>query len=237
MEKFLLIIGLPRSGTTILTAMIDSHPEVELFYEPFIHVPNSYKISDPNLFVKTLGSSFKISLNPKTKIFGIKEVVMLNNIKKIDGLLENFSKTIQISLVWIVRNPINTSISLIEKIGGSSSKHVVSMMVNSADRSFKELKSLTQKYRGLTVSYEALVENPEFLMGKIMNFLDLDFQEKQYDEEKLKKIRGDEKVSKNSVLLNRVFNDKRISSNQEYGIKQSSSILFSHEIYEKRIVE
>lgn len=35
MKKIIAIVGLPRSGTTLLTAILDSHPEIECWYEIF----------------------------------------------------------------------------------------------------------------------------------------------------------------------------------------------------------
>ena len=34
-ERFLGVVGLPRSGTTLLTALLDAHPAIALYYEPF----------------------------------------------------------------------------------------------------------------------------------------------------------------------------------------------------------
>ena len=49
-EKFVCLLGLPRSGTTIATAIIDAHSAVEMFYEPW----NSSRKTPPPIFKNPL---------------------------------------------------------------------------------------------------------------------------------------------------------------------------------------
>jgi hypothetical protein len=225
-EKFVCLLGLPRSGTTIATAIIDAHSAVEMFYEPW----NSSRKSPPPIFenpldfIKTMREKFGSRPRPDVSAVGFKETA--THYKSLEWsklTLEAMNKHCQCQLIIVIREPIHAYLSKIEgakKYWGhhdfTATEDRYKDFVRQAMDAYDFMNRLSSIYNTIIFDYDALILSPEYVVTKIMNFMNLKFENEQLnynDAIQLAKIMGDPEfiskcqkgigISEESIILRR----------------------------------
>lgn len=189
----LLILGSPRSGTTLLSAMIGCHPDVALLNED-IHgasltifskkikgvklcVPNQIELNQ-TLWMKLedlVVNVFQLLLNPVRSFLGLR-VPIRRGMKSKYSIRDYQKKTERLIVLGIVRNPYDSIKSIIGR-GQQTRK--------TAEYRWKRLIEVlyqlsTEKNTDselLIVEFDKLVTEPVELMKKLLPLLECDFNE------------------------------------------------------------
>jgi len=209
-EKFLVLLGLPRSGTTMATAMFDVHPDIAAWFEPWHarqkQVPQPYQSVED--FVKQYKEQFNTELSDKKNLMLKETSTHIEAINWSEESIENIKKSnpdIDVKVIWLIRDINHAYLSRVHtarkhwghpdmKIDTDSFKE----FVNFAYKGFKEIENVVGKYNSCMLSYEKLVTNPKETMQKVMEFLGLELHPNQleyYKHFKIHKSAGDPEVS------------------------------------------
>ncbi len=189
-EKIIFILGLPRSGTSLIEQIISSHSKVHGCGElDFIHkivrtnfynqgvLDNSMLSNLDNTKIKRLAKSyldFVQKFEPKSKVFTDKAPLNFAWIGIIKILLPN-SKIIHCS-----RNAKDNILSLYKN--DFDDRLNFSYDFNDLEVFYKEYLSLMKFWKNkfknqiYEANYEKFLENPEDEIKKLLNFCDLDYE-------------------------------------------------------------
>ena len=169
-ETKLLILGAPRSGTTLLTGMIGAHPQVAMLCEDRafsmrhliskrvvgnkLCIPNQIDL-EPSLLAR-VGARFGYT------VFKQKSVV------SIQGYLEDEA----VKMITLIRTPQAIVSSIMKR-----SDHPFEEAAQRWKRSVEIIADLREKEpeRTLLISFENLVRDPESIVRSTCNFIDLHY--------------------------------------------------------------
>jgi len=178
-DKFVAIVGLPRSGTTLLAALLDAHPRVCLYYEPWNASPKGRPpvLASPDTFAEWMEGRFHIRIGPHQRITGFKETTILPEstawaIATIDAI----AAVCPMHVIWIFRDPM---LCLLSKIEGARkwwgypdsavTRNSVLGYLRETEASLRALESVATRHRGLLVRYESLVGDPAATLTELMS--------------------------------------------------------------------
>jgi len=209
-KEFVVLLGLPRSGTTMTTAMFDVHPDIAAWFEPW----NARKKQFPEPF-KSIDDYINQYKNLPKKRLENKKILMFKetstHIEAIDWSeksienIKKFNPDVNIKIIWLIRDINHVYLSRVHtarkhwghpemKIDTDSFKKYIDF----AYKGFKEIEKVVNKYNSCLLSYEKLVTNPRDTMQKVMEFLGLELHPNQleyYKHFKVHKSAGDPEVS------------------------------------------
>ncbi|MBR8827335.1 MAG: sulfotransferase domain-containing protein [Gomphosphaeria aponina SAG 52.96 = DSM 107014] len=210
-KNFICLLGLPRSGTTIATALIDAHQAVEMFYEPW----NSSKNNPPPIyenplqFKRKMREKYSTKPNPEAEVVGFKETSEHQaSLEWSKQTLKQMEKHCECLLLFLVRDPIHAYLSRVEgarkywnhpdaEATEAGYKNYTKRIIEV----YKYIGEMAKNYKTIIFDYDALVESPGNVLPNIMSFMGLEFEESQlnfYEREVEKnKIMGDPEVGKN----------------------------------------
>lgn len=189
--KFVAVVGLPRSGTTLLTALIDAHSEAGLYFEPF----NSRKKARPAVpedlagFLRTMAASFGYELDAAVSVAGFKETTILpESTAWAVATTDAVARAVPAEVVWIVRHPIHCLLSKIEAArehwgfpdAAFTRESLEGFLVETAP-SLAALEDLVARHPSSLVAYDSLVADPAAVLGALMPRLGLEFDPVQLD--------------------------------------------------------
>jgi hypothetical protein len=197
-NRAMYVVGFPRSGTTLLAAMLDRHskicvPPESRFYEEidwntseknrFIQLSNSIRLKDFSLDENELSTISKIP-NKYQAFRAILEVAKEKLAKEficekspihmnyISELIKNDKDA---KIVVIVRDPRDVILSL-KKVDWAHS----SVFRHSCEWKYRINKMRQIKSQNiLVIKYEELINNTEVSLKKVMHFLDIEFEKEQ----------------------------------------------------------
>jgi hypothetical protein len=203
-EKFVCLLGLPRSGTTLATTILDAHPAVELFYEPW----NSSKIIPPPVYenplifqnkmrekhtsnlmllLKKIRKKFSPIPDSDASVVGFKETSLHQEaLEWSKSTLASMDKHCECLLLIIVRENIHAYLSKVAgakkywnqpnaKVTEDGFKDFVLQSINS----YRFMGELAKIYKTIVFDYDALVLSPEKVVASIMEFLGLTYANHQ----------------------------------------------------------
>ena len=208
----IIIGGCGRSGTTLLLSILASHRNIHVIKdETYCFTSNFLRIRSFKNYIKfkKKGKKCWIEKTPK-------------NITYFDKIYKLFDK--KIKLIHIVRNPLDVIHS---QHPNSTKKFYVPLS------RWKKDVGLAKKFENicLTVKFETLLDNFNFEIKKILNFLNLPFDERllkyykftpiktdiAWGKNKIKSINQIQKKRKyNKQLLNTLKNDKTANKLMKY---------------------
>jgi hypothetical protein len=205
-QKIIIILGLPRSGTTLAAAIFDAHDETVVCYEPWNR--SKEEQLGPRLNPQQLADFYKQRLPTTATTFVIKETsVEIDALTWISSFIEYNCDQYPIKVIWTIRNFSHSYLSLMERgrEWWGNQKMAISIAsynnwLTNALRATDFISHLFKASPGLIYSYEALVDNPQSVIRKLMKTCDLAYSEKliNYFEHVTKKnIHGDMNIQKN----------------------------------------
>ncbi|MHA1124023.1 MAG: sulfotransferase family protein [Candidatus Heimdallarchaeota archaeon] len=201
LQYFLLFIGTPRAGTTLVGSLLDAHFNVIISNE--LNITNSYldyyKFNKRKIYSSILSHSVDMAKKKireeerekhhydynvmgqgrfsKLLVIGDKKAMktsedLFNRPELLQKIREAFPP---LKFLHVIRNPYDNIISMI--------KHFDLTREQAIDKYLKlneiteELKKQFDQNECLVVYYEKLLENPEVELVKIMSFLELELTE------------------------------------------------------------
>ena len=114
-KYFLSVLGPSRSGTTVLTAIIDSHPNIEIAFEPFASQSRENNILEPyeniDRFLQDMNSKYACQYNSQ-EVVGMKNTTgPQGETDWVKSTLSSFSNQINTKIVIIIRDPVESYLS------------------------------------------------------------------------------------------------------------------------------
>ena len=204
-QQIVIILGLPRSGTTLAAAIFDAHDETVVCYEPW-NRSKKEKLG-PRLSPQQVADYYKQPVPSTATTFVIKETsVSIHALTWISSFIEYNCDEYPIKVIWTVRKFSHSYLSLVER--GRDWWGNQNMTINIASynrwltnalRATDLISHLFKASPGLIFSYEALVDNPQNLIKKLMETCDLAYSEKlinYFEHVSRKNIRGDINIQK-----------------------------------------
>jgi hypothetical protein len=184
-ERFVAVVGLPRSGTTVLTALLDAHPRLCLYYEPW----NASRKDPPpvpadlDALLGWLAARFGFAPDPQARVVGLKETTILpGSTRWAVATVDRIAAQHPTSVIWIHRDPI---LCLLSKLDGArkwwgnpdarfSEARLVAYLRETGP-ALQALRALAERHRGQLVRYEALACTPGRLLPALMAGLGTSF--------------------------------------------------------------
>ncbi len=215
-ERFVVVTGLPRSGTTVLAAQLDAHSELELFFEPY----NAHKNAPPAIaesvlrFREQMAALYGLRRRGAVRATGFKETTISpESIAWMEAAAAAAARECPVHVVWIVRDPVHVALSLVDgarKWWGHQDMRFdaesFTRFLQGSERSLARLCPFFERYGGSLISYEALAEEPEALLARLMPELGLRFEARQLHYHEVgnqeRKVMGDLGVARQPQPMN-----------------------------------
>jgi hypothetical protein len=170
---YLLIIGAPRSGTTLLASMIGAHSDVAMLIEDRTFAIK--KLTGKKVLSNKLCIPHQTEIKKKASLFSryMQKIGFLKNYPTSKFSIEDYLQLEDLKILSIIRNG-NDIIDSIMKRG----KKTQQIALKRWSRSIEMILYLSNNYPLQTaiISYEDLVTQPEKMLKKISLFLDIKFQ-------------------------------------------------------------
>lgn len=188
MRKHLLIIGAPRSGTTLLAAMVSKHTEITILFEDFNFAAK--KILSKKIVGNKLCIPHQIEINNKRKKLKSMVINLLTRINMLHNILEkekyplsffsieDYLELENSKIIAILRRG-NDVIESIMKRGGKKYEIALHRWL----RAIEIIHELYSKYpdRVLLIRFENLVQKPEKTLQKTCRFIGVEYQKQMLE--------------------------------------------------------
>ena len=188
------LIGFPRSGTTLLDTILRSHPEIDVLEEkPLI---NSVEQIIKSKFKYSLDELYKLSMDDLDFLRNHYLEILQNNCdnKNAKTLIDKFPfQTVCLPLINLLfpnskiifthRNPYDTVLSCFQQSFEPNNAMANFLSIESASRIYDLTMSIWMDYKEklkmnyITSKYEDLIEDFDKSILKILNFLDVSWDE------------------------------------------------------------
>jgi hypothetical protein len=207
-ERFAAVLGLPRSGTTLLTALLDEHPALCLYFEPFNASPKNRPpvANSADEFRSWMKRRFAIAAPKTANVIGFKETTTnADTTRWALDTVSRLSATCDVTVIWIQRDPIHCLLSKLEgarKWWGYPDAHLSRESLESflldTQKSYDDIEALLTNHGGWVVRYEALVRDPSAILETLMpavgekfDPVQLGYHSRQLPAELRRKVMGD----------------------------------------------
>jgi SAM-dependent methyltransferase len=201
------ILGLPRSGTTVFTAVLDAHKDVVSIYEPWNANKNNVTkglVIDTDWLLTEAG---KLDSSASTLV--IKETALDRAYgENLSAVLSDAVPPISHHLLILLRNPFHCFLSEIEARKTWWGEQHLEASLATFDRwsersidAFRRMARLATLHSSSYVFYEACVSEPQQTFAAVMRTMGLQFGEQQIQVTKnadLSRIRGDISMVENA---------------------------------------
>jgi hypothetical protein len=205
LDQVIGLIGLPRSGTTVITSFLAVHSEVNAVYEPW----NASKNDETSCRVRTIDGfvrRFAPEMEGKTTLL-IKETSTRRDYPEALGdVLETVRPPLKRRLIVPLRNPFHVFLSEYEarrKWHGDADLALSAMVFDQwAEKTLRSMKLIAQmarRFGAVFLSYECFVEKRRVRMA-LMTELGLTYEPAQDAYERHVRrggLRGDRSICKN----------------------------------------
>ena len=198
LRRLIGLIGLARSGTTMLCSMLGVHSQIAAVYEPFN--ANKKQELPPRLGIDRFFAEFPTQMNQK-EILLVKETgTQLAFLDRTADLLRSVAPPLTTDLIVLLRNPLHCFLSMLDGRkkwwGGPHEVSVETFQAWALQnlRALTKLLEIAREFNAVLVSYERMVEDPAGLFPQLMRELGLSFEERQLSFEKhvdRRQVRGD----------------------------------------------
>lgn len=175
----LLILGSPRSGTSLLAAMLASHTQISVLFEEFWGGAGSIlakrykgvKLCIPNQI--ELRYHWTIIDYVLARIPKLRSMTPLFKSALSKYSIEDYVLNNELKIVSIVRDKESVVSSMLNR-----TKYTPKLAKSEWSRSIEIMHTLYEKYpdRMILVKFNSLVESPEQTAKALSDFLDIDFE-------------------------------------------------------------
>ena len=233
-ERLVGVVGLPRSGTTMFSAVLDAHRDVVSIYEPWNASKN--KVAPAAITAASLTAEAE-SQSPQASVLVIKETTLdpaypVNLLRVLDEAQPPLSR----HLLLLLRNPFHCFLSEIEGRqkwwGEADLKPDIDAFERWAERtlqSYRQMLHLGAKAPGSFVFYESCVSNPIPTFGRVMQQIGLPFTPDQLSittNSDLRRVRGDVSLVENARDVSDASVEKRAADLERLRGSLAQSPLF-----------
>jgi hypothetical protein len=205
-EKLVGVISLPRSGSTLLASIFSVHPKINTVYEPW-NARKSFLMD--NICVHSFYNVLPGTYEENKNVLLVKETTTKPwYLQRMKRLLDSTDSVCSRKFIVLLRNPFHIYFSEIEarvKWWGSPeaaiSIETFDVWAFGSIRSIFRMLALAERYDGLLVSYECLVANPNDSIVRLMDYLEVPLDERQFNFQHhmdMSKVHGDPKMSDSS---------------------------------------
>ena len=202
-KTVIAVLGIPRSGLTLLTALLGSNSQTSAWFLPY----STRKNLGIELFTdyKSIESQYKkafpesISLNDTIVIS--ESTADTESIEFIINSFKNLSENgVKTKFIWLIRDINHCYLSQNEaahKYWGDTSDPLTEesylQYLRFARDGYKQLVQLMSGKEHIIVSYHNLISEPELITQKLMNFFNLTLEQRQFSYENFSqlKVAGD----------------------------------------------
>ena len=202
LHKIIGLVGLPRSGTTLLSSILAVHPRIEAVYEPWNRGVNDVlQQARPDIRLDEFITQFAGSIGGKDVLLVKETATHLTYLDNVARLLRAAAPAIDTDLIVVWRDPFHVFLSEIEARQKWWGNPDVVISAREFDRwadpragGLGRMIGFGREFNGLVVFYEALVGDKDRVVPALMNELGLGFDPRQEQYEKYldtKKVRGD----------------------------------------------
>ncbi len=201
-KKFVGLIGLPRSGTTLLTSIFSAHPDINCVYEPW-NARKGHRIDNVN--IANFYDVFPHDYEANKSVLLVKETsTKPAYVQRMKRLFDSADSSCSKKFIVLLRDPFHIYLSEIEarvKWWGVSEALISTATFDAwavrSLRSVFRMLSLAEHCNGLLISYEYITANPRDAVGQLMEYVEIPLDEKQFDYHlhmNKSKVRGDPKM-------------------------------------------
>lgn len=201
-ERVWLLMALPRSGTTLLTAMFDVHSRFEAVFEPW----NAKVLAGPeDATLDALLGKLDVCRSPGRHLFVKETAVDVRYIDFMGRLHDSVASTLPCSVLLLLRRPAHTFVSEIERRNEwwgdrvSLDEEHFGLWCDRSREAMRGMLSLVRRSQGSVVCYERLAENPGATLGKLSAGVGFEVEARQLEFERhldTRKVRGDLNVAR-----------------------------------------
>lgn len=206
-EKLCLLVALPRSGTTLTTAMFDVHSRFDAVYEPW----NAKLLNGPeDARIETVLERAKLGQEPGRFLF-VKETAAQH--AYVDNMRRLFDATAiptDRRVLMLCRKPAHTFMSEIERRKEwwgddvELNQQQFDLWCGKTRQTLRAMISLLRRAGGDVVCYESMAADPAATLALLADLVGFEAETAQLEFEKhldKKKVRGDLNVSKNPEAI------------------------------------
>jgi SAM-dependent methyltransferase len=204
-KRVVAILGLPRSGTTMLTAIFNAGRNIASIYEPWNANRKAVLSGEINITAQWLLDEAARS-NPEAETLVIKETTTDQLYpEQLLRVLEEVPPTVFQRVVILVRNPFHVFLSEVEarsKWWGEADlkagRETFDIWVVRTLTSLARLLAIAERHDGIVVSYEAIASSPITMVPRLMDALNVPFSLERIQITKyadFSRIRGDRSLA------------------------------------------
>ncbi len=192
------LVGMARSGTTLLCSVLGVHSRIKAVYEPYN--ANKNRSLPAKLGIDGFFTEFPTEMKGKEILLVKETATQIAFIDRTADLLRSIRPPIRADLILLLRNPLHAFLSMLEaqkKWWGGAHEISAEAFQSWAEHNLVALARLLQmggQFNALVVSYENLVADKDRLVPALMHELGLEFEDRQLNFEKYVdkgQVRGD----------------------------------------------
>ena len=201
-KKFLVFVGYPRSGHTLIAAILDAHPNIVMSIEwaALFHLKMGYRKNAILYSIEKYSKLFTIRHNNTwtdysykikgqsqgksdhiqvigDKLGGRTSKILMNNPDLLDRLRDELD--IEINLIHVIRNPFDTITTMAKRSSESDSESSKEPDLSGfSTRYFQRAEVVERlkqeaKYPVYDLYHEEFIDNPQHELKKLLDYLEL----------------------------------------------------------------
>lgn len=200
--KLCLLLALPRSGTTLTTALFDVHSRFDAVYEPW----NAKLLAGPqDARIETLLERAKLGREPGRFLFVKETAAQPSYVQNMRLLWETTSLPLDRRVLMLCRKPAHTFLSEVERrkewwgADVAVNQEQFDLWCSKTRGALRAMLDLVQRADGTLVCYERMAEDPAAMLARLADAVGFEVEPAQLEFEKhlnTGKVRGDLNVSK-----------------------------------------
>lgn len=237
-NRFVCVVGLPRSGTTLLGAMLDAHPAVDVYFEP-CGPEGGYVYDEVNSleeFLTAMKLKFQMPFKDGATIAAMKHpIIDPGPAAWCERTLTAISGDCPVTMLVLVRDPIECFLSRIE--GGHKywgypklepTHDRLKQFLARATKSMRCMTKLFTTFDGVSVFYGALAREPGRVMARVCESIGISFDPSTLDYylrgPQPRKVRGDPVVAHAPEPVRADLSFKRRNEAEQYRTQAAAVI-------------
>jgi hypothetical protein len=226
---YLLILGSPRSGTTLLSSMIGTHTDVAMLIEDRTFAIK--KLTSKKVLANKLCIPHQIEITKRANHFTNflrRKLGLIKNYPSSKNNIEDYLALEDAKIICIVRDYRDVVASIMKR-----GKKDLTVAKGRWIRGIDMMYELSTQYpeKVIVVSYEDLVKNTESILRQLCDFLKISFQEDMLEGYKYNILYPDQK----KIDKSRAFKAKQDDSQKNLIRVPEDSLIFYEQLMLNRL--